>query len=355
VFVNTHECEYREPAVRDRYEFSPPVAFKSELGDAKLIIKVAKIALEEEAQGIAVLSHGVWYESTLAGSERKEQANYIFGEIDVPSLADAGDADIPAFDLSRRMKLNKSNPLVQKIHAFVGMCVEEVRAKLVEEEQARRKSAQAQALKREASKIAEIINKDFAAFKDKLQSQQAKLTGSVDKKTATLRSNAGEDGLLAEGGDITAALDHLSGGVHKGETDTYVDGEGEGGTRKRKGSALIPKQDGDINAKRAKGRAAPHTGGFDVDFNNAGKEAQRASYEAASRTIWINLNHPQFEAALTTSGIEGLAYEVAFAEYAIELVHELNASNFYIDVQDAIYDVRETLDRVSRAAAALYS
>jgi hypothetical protein len=65
-------------------------------------------------------------------------------------------------------------------------------------------------------------------------------------------------------------------------------------------------------------------------------------------------------AALSFDGTEDvkfrrLAYEVAFSEYAIALAHEMNAVNYYIDVEDAIYDVRETLNRVSRAAAYLYA
>jgi hypothetical protein len=49
-----------------------------------------------------------------------------------------------------------------------------------------------------------------------------------------------------------------------------------------------------------------------------------------------------------------LAYEVAFTEYAVGLAHELNSANYYYDVEDAIYEVRETINRISRAAASLY-
>jgi hypothetical protein len=49
-----------------------------------------------------------------------------------------------------------------------------------------------------------------------------------------------------------------------------------------------------------------------------------------------------------------LAYEVAFSEYAIALASELVNHGEYIDPSDPIVDIRETLNRVARQAAALY-
>jgi hypothetical protein len=50
-----------------------------------------------------------------------------------------------------------------------------------------------------------------------------------------------------------------------------------------------------------------------------------------------------------------LAYEIAFTEYAIALAVELDAQGHYIDPSDPIFDIRETLNRVARKAASLYS
>jgi hypothetical protein len=60
---------------------------------------------------------------TLGGSEGREMAHYIFGEIDVPKL-DEDRAPVAAFDVSRSMRLNPDNELVQAIHAFIGSNVE---------------------------------------------------------------------------------------------------------------------------------------------------------------------------------------------------------------------------------------
>ena len=74
---------------------------------------------------------------------------------------------------------------------------------------------------------------------------------------------------------------------------------------------------------------------------------------------FINLDHPQFKAALGTGTIEDLtfrrlAYEVAFSEYALALALELAQRDEYIDVTDPIVDIGETINRVARRAASLY-
>ena len=46
--------------------------------------------------------------------------------------------------------------------------------------------------------------------------------------------------------------------------------------------------------------------------------------------------------------------EVAFSEYAIALASELAAAEQYIDINDPIFDIRDTLNRISRSAAGLY-
>ncbi|MDP7078122.1 MAG: ATP-binding protein, partial [Desulfobacterales bacterium] len=225
VFVNNQECEYKEPPVREVHIFKPEGDFKKVLGDVELCIKVSKMHLDEDSQGITIYSHGYFFETTLAGSERKDQANLIFGEIDVPELNNQDNADIPAYDVTRRMKLNKKNPLVQKIHAFIGIHVEQVRKKLVEEEQERKKSDRAKKLKTEASKIAEIINRDFLLFSKKLKIAEAKSEGTVDIRE-TIISGSGDEEVLDHGSDINAVIKRLSGGSEDGDVSIIDPGPG---------------------------------------------------------------------------------------------------------------------------------
>ena len=127
MYVNQHECEYTEPPIEFSRAFVPRQEhLRARLGDATLVINVSKGPIDVELCGISIYSNGVWHESTLAGSEGKEMANYIFGEIEVPAL-DNDSSPIPPFDLSRSMRLNPSNEIVQAIYAFINRSIEEVR------------------------------------------------------------------------------------------------------------------------------------------------------------------------------------------------------------------------------------
>jgi hypothetical protein len=91
-----------------------------------------------------------------------------------------------------------------------------------------------------------------------------------------------------------------------------------------------------------------------------GTEESRALYVREDRTIYINTDHPQLIAAKGMDSVEStifqrLAYEIAFSEYAIALAAELNANGEYIDPSDPIVSIRETINRIARKAAYLYS
>jgi hypothetical protein len=69
------------------------------------------------------------------------------------------------------MRLNPDNPLVQAIYSFVGPSIERLRKELVEAQREQRETQEAKRLRKEASQIADIINRDFDAFRERLQSQ----------------------------------------------------------------------------------------------------------------------------------------------------------------------------------------
>ncbi len=148
VFVNMHKCEFVEPPVAAIHVIrSKGTPFEARLGDVELKIKVAKAPLEEELQGIAIISGGVWHETSLAGSERKPFANYRFGAVDVPALA-ADRSPISPFDMSRSMRLNPRNEVVEQIYGFVGSNVERVRLELEKQDRERRKAAETKKLEK---------------------------------------------------------------------------------------------------------------------------------------------------------------------------------------------------------------
>src|SRR5208337_4049702 len=167
VIVNDHECEYSEPPISEERRFRPFGQFQEKLGSVELVLKVSKAPVDEDLRGVSIFSNGVWHETTLAGSEGKEMANYLFGEIDIPQL-DEDQSPIPPFDLSRSMRLNASNELVQFIYAFISQSVEQVRRELVERERKRKAGEEARRLANEANEIARFINEDFDSFRHKV-------------------------------------------------------------------------------------------------------------------------------------------------------------------------------------------
>ena len=97
-----------------------------------------------------------------------------------------------------------------------------------------------------------------------------------------------------------------------------------------------------------------------VDFVPMGSDENRANYSREERTIYINIDHPQLAAAKGNSTIEEptfkkLAYEVAFTEYSIALAAELNSNGDFIDIDEPIVNIRQTINRVARKAAHFYS
>lgn len=357
VWINNHQCECHEPAVNREQKFVAEGDFGRELGLVELTIKVAKAPLSEELRGISIYANGVWYETTLAGNENKEMAHYIFGEVDVAAL-DTDTSQPAPFDMSRSMRLNDSNLLVQKIYAFISQKVEQVRRELVKAEQQRKLGEEAKKLDKQAQEIADVINQDFSDYSRRVAKAKARAGVGADEGQTEPQSNSKGDDLLW-GQQVPANVVAPTGGLgHQGGSgDPQSDDPRRMNPIVEAGEADAPKQGKPAGAN---GDTARSSGGFSVRFANMGEDEFRAKYQSDERTIYVNLDHPQFVAARVTASLEDplfrrLSYEVAFAEYAIALSTELAARDEYLDPSDPIVDIRETLNRVARKGAALYA
>jgi hypothetical protein len=101
-------------------------------------------------------------------------------------------------------------------------------------------------------------------------------------------------------------------------------------------------------------------GGFSVEYRAMGEESDRSQFNADALLILINLDHPVVSAALGDGAVEDpsfrrLSYEVAFAEYAMGIGWRMLTEDPDIPADDLMYEVRTSLNRVSRAAAGLYA
>ncbi|WP_374652300.1 ATP-binding protein [Dongia sp.] len=361
VVVNRQECNVVEPSYSSAKEFpTKGTPFEALLGDTKLIVKIAQAPLEPEWQGIAILSDTVWHSTSLAGCENKPFASHIFGEIDVERLS-KDNSLIPAFDMSRSMQLNPKNELVAAIFAFIGPHIESVRREIEKADRERRRERDNQKLQQEASEIARIINQDFDAWHKQVQSTMAKVPGGKDKiEKAKAVAEIGE--AIVKGDEFSAVATNE---VTTTESEYVPDPEPNPSpnpdpTQVEPTPALERSAEETETKAKTRNKSRPSAGGgFHVDFRNMGADEPRAKYVHDERTIYINLDHPQIANAKSIGGIEDIAfrrlsYEVAFSEYAIALASELAAAEQYIDINDPIFDIRDTLNRISRSAAGLY-
>ena len=353
VIVNGHPCEYNEPAIRFERSFQPSESEAAEIGEVELVVKVAKAPLDDELRGIAIFANGVWHETTLAGLERKEYADYLFGDIDVPRLDD-DHAALSAFDASRRQQLNRENPVVRRLIPFIGRSLEEVRAELASEAKKQKESEQAKRLAREAEKIESIINDDFKAWRSRLSKVLAKARAGADAGAETESGGTEADELIL-GGDIPALI------VPGGDIGHGDGKRGGTGAPPTAGLLLEPNEDGEPlgSPRGGAGERKRTRGGFTVEFEHLGATDHRAKYVSEHRVIYINLDHAQVKAALgdrdvTDPVFRRLAYEVALTEYAFALAAELDARQWFSDTGDALFEIRDTIDRVAKLAAGLY-
>jgi hypothetical protein len=357
VSVNGQQVEAQPPPAASTKEIIADESEFAGLGGARLRISIAKAPLSEDDRGVAILAGDALLEVTLGSAKGKEMSNYIFGEVDVPALMTPIDG-ITAFDMSRSGQLNPEHKLVRLVYAFVSRYVEEARKDLVEQEKQRRAAIQTAKLNEQAREIARLINEDFADYRKRVQPQNASAAGAHDHASRPIVANEGANQLLS-GGELPAKP------VAEERVETP---EPRGGSQAREAVSTEPKVEaapveeatttGHIGTVKPSPRRA--AGGFDVQFRDNGEENRRAVYDRDSRTILINLQHPQLVAARGQADISDLnfrrlSFEVAFTEYSIGFAQELAANNEYIDFDEPLFDMRLRIDNLARKAAHLFA
>jgi hypothetical protein len=352
VIINGHNCKFREPASVRTFTILPPPEVAARIGEIELLIKVAPTPLDKDFNGIDILSYGIWHETTLAGVENKELANRIFGEIEVPKLEDYG-GPVPTFDNTRNNQLNRSNPLVIVLLGWIAAEIEKIRRILVEEERERKRSEQFKRLEERAKEIESILNDDFIDILN-----QYELARRVSaRKSSKISTSLGSDGeiLPGEGNDDSKWQEagHPHGNGKKGDQPPD-----EGETPRRDGPSLIEgRQSGspkDVAESDQKTSDKKRRGIFTIEWTEGSPEENRSEYKKDTRTIYINLNHPQVSSALSATGglvearqFKEIVYEIAVVEYALAVQYE-RAETEEVDPHDALFEVGFIINRVSR-------
>ena len=151
------------PEVELTFKFEPPADVRSSIGPAKCTLWVSTAPLSRDDNTVAVLCHAYLHATTLAGRNREALVEYVFGEVEVPSLDD-DPGPIPAFDNTRNLSLNPQNPKVRALEAWLGACIDEVLKKLAEREKRRQQAREQHLLRRMATEIKSFLDEDFLAI-----------------------------------------------------------------------------------------------------------------------------------------------------------------------------------------------
>lgn len=353
VIVNGHRCQARRPqAVKERV-FRPDSGQRSVLGDVELKVWVAGAPLEEGLYGIAITTApGALVAVESCGVEKKEFGTYLFGEVECPRLEDER-YELAPYDASRSLRLNPQHPVAAALIGFIGASLEVVRAELAEEFKSRRDEREFKELQRQADRIARILNEDLAEVRERFAELAAlKRRGNVARAGSSTAGEAPEG--FAAGGDLPGMLDELdppreAEAVARGSEPPEVDRRGEADPS---GTDRVGPRGGEGGRRRPRG-------GLRVEYRNLGKEEERGRYDAGEKVVLINLDHPMVDAARDSLGIDDpgflrLSYEIAFTTYALGLARELLTKDPELTGDDVLFEVRDTLRRVTARAAALY-
>jgi hypothetical protein len=381
VTINGRPICYTEPALACAPRIFTPKdpAIRALIGNAKLTVKVAKSVVPEHIRGIAIRANGVLHETTLDAAAGKEMSQFIFGDIDVPQLDDET-AGISAFDVSRNMRLNRRNPVVAALLRFINPHVEAVRRELVEAERKRRQVEDLRHLNEKAAAISQIINRDWMANNVPIGGLKLRMTGQgkrgvkVDENgyLTVVVENPAEFVEPATDEPVEERVDETTSTEEEPRDDTAPDPKDQepdfndlrGDVPEDEATEDEATGDEDPKDNRPKDRQQnlrkSNKGGFNVEFRNLGEAEEPAIYQRDARMIYINLDHPKLMAAASSpygtedEGFMRVAYDAAFVAYAVAFAEEREQRRFYTSPSEAVADIRETIDRVSRCAAEIY-
>ncbi|HEY0625717.1 MAG TPA: ATP-binding protein [Allosphingosinicella sp.] len=343
----------------------PPISFTEKhvfskdefehLEGCELVLHVSKAPLLEEDRGVAILANGTLHETTLGTAKGKPMSQYIFGELEVPALAQPYKG-VAAFDMSRSGQLNPENEIVLATYAGISRHVEALRQRLVESEKQRKSAEEAEKLQAQADEIARLINQDYADYSKRFRPVPTGGSGATDLRPSSKSHGEGEEVFLPEGEEPAVEVNEDI--VPIEPQDNTIGPEPREPTPKVEPADPEAADTTGHTERRAPSKRHP-TGGFTVQFRENGSEAARAFYERETRTIFINLDHPQVQAAKGDAEVDEpnfkrLSYEIAFTEYAIGFAQENATNNYYTDFYEPLFDMRDRIDSLARKAANVF-
>jgi len=348
VFVGHDKLVYKTPEHEQHWSFDCPSEYRKWLGDCNLVMMLAKKELDEEERGLAILSNSYLLEVLPLESAGTAWSGRVFGEIDSP-LLDSQD-DIPTFD-NTRSRLNRDNERVQVLLTWVKECTKKVTKELEGQLKAMMDKKKSEKLQETAEDVESLLNRDFAEIVRELESGPRVSgvgdipggMGPADDDKVLVSNPDGDKGYsITEDGRVPVLV---SEGVGSGPVQP------DPGEPKR---AEITDDGAKADEKSSGKQKQKPRGGFRIEYDHLGKEAQRALFIPERMVIQINLDFPElsvFGDDVEDFRFKSLFAEIAISEYAVATV-SYKVENHSVDVDDsaasALYECRRTFNRLGR-------
>jgi hypothetical protein len=200
-----------------------------------------------------------------------------------------------------------------------------------------------------AERISNILNEDFAQQEMELELTRRVSKRSGDKSVSEILDEQGE--LWPGDGDEPTPWEQ-TGTPHGQGTRADLAGEGDA---PRPGPTARPGHESGARKATTQGWRKRRQAVFSIEYEHVTAERSRSRYDGDTKTIFINLDHPQIARVFEAGGkstdarqFREICYEVAAVEYAIALPHEKLEKDELYHASDALFDVKDTIDRVTK-------
>lgn len=354
VLFNTRVVTVEPRAVREWTFASTGNAVAAVIGpNVECTIKAAATAVDEAIRGVVVTANDFPVaQLDLLG----DYGARIFGRCDVPALEDDESTPGPYTD-ARDMALNEDNGTAGPLAAWLRECLATVTTELSAEERERRAAARDEALRKAASKMEAVLNRHYHGEFHRTRSRAGDIGTrpgpvTVDPDGEVVLPNpdgvAGYDIPPSEPQPFDATSDTPP------PPDSPDGDPTEHGGRPREHDPLGEGR-GDAATNDSPTPRRRRSGGFSIEWDNAGRDAPRSNYIESELTILINLDHPEIAAAYsagdTSPLFRMLVFEAAAQEYCYATAYQQLEEDPSMDGSDTVQYVRTTIDLLTRDVA----
>lgn len=315
-------------------------------------IKAASTAVDDAIRGIIITANDFPVAQLEASGD---YAARIFGHCDVPALERDDSTPGPYTD-TRDLTLNEENRTSGPLATWLRECLDAVVRDLAAEERERRLRARDEALRRAASKMEAVLNRHYQGEFRRARAR----TGDVGTRPTSVNADPlGE--LVQPNPDGVAGYEVLP-GEPRPDAESHTEREGDAGQPTAETAGRPRERDpfgegrGDpVSPEEEQTRRRRRTGGFKIDWENAGVEAPRSNYLWSELTILINLDHPEIAAAYAEGDssplFRMLVFEAAAQEYCYATAYQQLEEDPSMDGSDTVQYVRRTIDYLTRDIA----